>query len=609
MNPFDTLPSLLSLQAERRPEATALKALDGPDTSYEALDRSTISVSATLRESGIGEGDRVGIVLPNGPDMARAFLSVTRVATAAPLDPQFTEAEFAFYLNDLEARAVILADPDSTECSRAARDLGIPVVRSPSYATARSQGFRETSPRTTEETPDTSVHARSVALVLHTSGTTARPKIVPLTHENLCSSARNVAASLQLGPEDLCLNVMPLFHIHGLVAALLASLHAGGSVVCSPGFSAPDFFPWMARWSPTWYTAVPTMHQSILRRAERTEGDAAKRRGLRMIRSSSASLPPALLAKMESTFGVPVIEAYGMTEAAHQMTSNPLPPKKRKPGSVGPAAGPEVAVADALGRFLPFNKVGEVVIRGPNVTQAYHGLEDQSGYFFGDGWFRTGDQGYMDEDGYLFLTGRLKEIINRGGETLAPREIDEALLEHPGVRQAVAFSVPDEQLGEEVAAAVVPEEGTQLEEAELQNFLLPRLSWARIPKRVLILGEIPKGPTGKLQRIGLAEKLGLTSVRKNPGEAKSAEAVGRAETVERVAALWREVLQLEEVDPDSPFLEVGGDSVTATSLVLRVEEEFSVELPLLSFFDAATVRRQAELLDGLLAQDRPPTET
>jgi acyl-CoA synthetase (AMP-forming)/AMP-acid ligase II/acyl carrier protein len=405
---------------------------------------------------------------------------------------------------------------------------------------------------------------------------------------------------------------MPLFHIHGLVAALLASLSSGGSVVCTPGFMAPDFFDWMAQMAPTWYTAVPTMHQAILGRAGEAERETVRKNGLRLIRSSSASMPPSVLLELEEAFGVPVIEAYGMTEAAHQMASNPLPPGARKPGSVGLAAGPEVAVADERGGFLSPGHVGEVVIRGPNVTDGYHGVADQSGHFFGRGWFRTGDQGYLDEDGYLFLTGRLKEIINRGGETIAPREIDEALLEHPSVIQVVAFSVPDRELGEEVGAAVVLADGAAETEADLQGFLQDRLSWARMPKRIVVLDEIPKGPTGKLQRIGLAEKLGLESVRKGPAEPGpfGSETGPRGtetplEILERVAGLWKDVLKISDVAPDDPFLGVGGDSVTATMLVLRVEEEFSVAVPLMAFFDAATVRRQAELIDRLMRDPSP----
>jgi acyl-CoA synthetase (AMP-forming)/AMP-acid ligase II len=350
------------------------------------------------------------------------------------------------------------------------------------------------------------------ALVLHTSGTTSRPKIVPLLHRNLAASAGHIGATLALTPADRCLNVMPLFHIHGLVAAVLSSLAAGASVCCTPGFNALRFFAWLDEVRPTWYTAVPTMHQAILARAPRNP-ESVERAALRLIRSSSASLPPQVMRELEATFRCPVIESYGMTEAAHQMTSSPLPPGARKPGSVGVAAGPEVRVADDADGFVPAGGTGEVCISGPNVTPGYEGNPDANAKAFfeagGRRWFRTGDQGVMDEEGYLRITGRLKEIINRGGEKVSPLEVDEVLMDHPAVQQVVTFAMPHEKLGEEVAAAVVLREGAGADEAELRRFAAGRLADFKVPRRVVVLPEIPKGATGKLQRIGLAQKLGL----------------------------------------------------------------------------------------------------
>ncbi|HKQ96105.1 MAG TPA: AMP-binding protein, partial [Aestuariivirgaceae bacterium] len=345
-------------------------------------------------------------------------------------------------------------------------------------------------------------------LVLHTSGTTSRPKIVPLSHGNLIASAEHIVRTLALKPQDRCLNIMPLFHIHGLVAAILSSVAAGGSVFCTPGFNALKFFGWLEEAHPTWYTAVPTMHQAILSRAERNVETIA-RHPLRFIRSSSASLPPTVLGALEERFGCPVIEAYSMTEAAHQMTSNELPPGKRLPGSVGRAAGPEVAVMDGEGRLLGTGATGEVVIRGPNVTQGYESNPTANAAAFTNGWFRTGDQGVLDEDGFLRITGRLKEIINRGGEKVAPLEIDATLMAHPAVEQAVAFALPHDKLGEEVAAAVVLRQGHSASEPELRQFASQRLADFKVPRHIVIVTEIPKGPTGKLMRIGLARQLGL----------------------------------------------------------------------------------------------------
>jgi acyl-CoA synthetase (AMP-forming)/AMP-acid ligase II len=347
----------------------------------------------------------------------------------------------------------------------------------------------------------------STALILHTSGTTSRPKIVPLSQRNICVSAANVAATLALSPADCGLEIMPLFHIHGLIAGLLAPLYAGGSVFCTPGFNALRFFAWMEEANPTWYTAVPTMHQTILTRASHNR-DIIARHPLRFVRSSSASMPPQVIAEIEATFHAPLIEAYGMTEAAHQMASNPLA-GRRKPGSVGPAAGPEIAIMDEAGRLLPPQAIGEIVIRGANVTSGYKNNAKANAEAFTGGWFRTGDQGVMDADGYVHLTGRLKEIINRAGEKISPREVDEILMDHPAVAQVVTFAMPHDKLGEDVAAAVVLRDGQAASETELRDFVKSRLAAFKVPRRIVFLHEIPKGATGKLQRIGLAEKLGL----------------------------------------------------------------------------------------------------
>jgi acyl-CoA synthetase (AMP-forming)/AMP-acid ligase II len=331
---------------------------------------------------------------------------------------------------------------------------------------------------------------------------------VPLTQGNLTASANNIAKTLRLISADRCLNIMPLFHIHGLVAAVLATLSGGGSVFCTPGFNALKFFGWLEESKPTWYTAVPTMHQAILSRAERNM-ILIKSNPLRLIRSSSSSLPVPVFNQLELVFGCPVIEAYAMTENAHQMTSNLLPPDKRKAGFVGSAAGPKVAIMSPGGKILKAGQEGEVVTRGPNVTKGYENNPEANEAAFAHGWFHTGDQGFMDEDGYLKITGRLKEIINRGGEKISPAEIDEALLEHAAVSQALAFAVPHDKLGEDVAAVVVLKESAVASEQELREFVNEKLAAFKVPSKIYFLSEIPKGATGKLQRIGLAEKLGL----------------------------------------------------------------------------------------------------
>jgi len=437
--------------------------------------------------------------------MASAFLGVATAATAAPLNPAYTEDEFAFYMDDLKARALIVMAGVETPARAAAARLGTRIVELTVAGGAPAGAFTLAG---LAPAPARLNGPDDVALVLHTSGTTSRPKIVPLTARNITASGANVARALQLTAADRCLNVMPLFHIHGLIAAVLSTMTAGGYICCTPGFNALKFFGWMDEAKPTWYTAVPTMHQAILSRAGRNAG-VIKANPLRFVRSSSASLPAPVLRELEETFGCPVIEAYGMTEAAHQMASNQLPPGARKPGAVGVAAGPEVAIMAEDGRLLPRGEIGEIVIRGENVTPGYQNNPKANAENWTDGWFRTGDQGVMDADGFLSINGRLKEIINRGGEKVSPREVDDVLMEHPAVAQALTFALPHDKLGEEVAAVIVLREGAKATATELREHALKSLAAFKAPREIIFMDEIPKGATGKLQRIGLAQKLGL----------------------------------------------------------------------------------------------------
>jgi oxalate---CoA ligase len=491
-------------------DSPALSTPGGAPLTYRALRALVSDTIGALATQGIGVNDRVAIVLDNGPEMAAAFLSIAAGATAAPLNPAYRAEEFEFYLTDLRARLVVVPQGKLSPAVDVATRLGVPIARLVTEPERGAGWFRLDLPAASgvDRVPERAALPDDIALILHTSGTTSRPKIVPLSHRNVCTSARNVRDSLALTNEDVGLCIMPLFHIHGLIAALLAPLSVGGAVCCTPGFNALKFFSWLAEVRPSWYTAVPTMHQTILARSSKNP-DIVATNQLRFIRSSSSALPPTVISDLERVFGAPVIEAYGMTEAAHQMASNPLPPSARKPGTVGRAAGPEVRVIDERGNTAPPGQRGEIVIRGPNVMGEYENNPKANSDAFIEGWFRTGDQGVMDEYGYLSITGRLKEIINRGGEKISPREVDEIIMEHPAVHQCVTFAVPHDMLGEDVAAAVVLREGAHADDRELRQFAALRMADFKVPRKILILKEIPVGATGKLQRIGLAQKLGL----------------------------------------------------------------------------------------------------
>ncbi len=451
------------------PESIAISAPDRPSLPHGLLSEQTLSAGGQLKSLQVGGDDRVAIVLPNGPAMASAFVCLSPWCATAPLNPAYKTDEYEFYLNDLDAKILLVETGSTSPALDVANGLGIKIVELQEGEAAGSFSLDAADGEAMSRDDD------AIALILHTSGTTSRPKMVPLSQANIAASAKNISATLSLTPDDICLNVMPLFHIHGLMAPVLASLSSGASVHATPGFDALRFFNWLEDAKPSWYSAVPTMHQAILSRAPRNT-DVIEVASLRFIRSSSASLPPQVMAALEETFGAPVIEAYAMTEAAHQMCSNPLPPEARKPGCVGPAAGPEVTIMNDVGEELISGDEGEIVIRGPNVTSGYLANPEANATAFHEGgWFRTGDQGIMDEDGYVKVTGRSKEIINRGGEKIAPLEIDEVILDHEAVAQVCSFAVPHDKLGEDVGAAIVLHDGAEISEKEIREFTATRL--------------------------------------------------------------------------------------------------------------------------------------
>jgi acyl-CoA synthetase (AMP-forming)/AMP-acid ligase II len=480
------------------PAVPALVAPGLAPRSFGELDELVDGLAGQLAAL-VPSGARVASLLPNGPAAAALFLATVRVGSAAPLNPRLQPAEVAAACADLGAALLVL--PPGTAAP--------PGGPRPAWLRDTPAGWDLTDGNG-GSLPVATVPGRAPgdeALVLQTSGTTARPKTVPLTHANILASAANIARTLQLTPDDRSLAVMPLFHIHGTVASLLSPLVAGGSVALpAGGFDAFRFASWLGELQPTWYSAVPTMHQLILGRASR-DASALRTSRLRFVRSSSASLPPTVLAGLEAAFAAPAIEAYGMTEAAHQVTSNPLPPGERRPGSVGFGVGVDVAILDSEGNTLPAGAVGEVGIRGPNVMAGYFENPTANAAAFAGSWFRTGDQGSLDDDGYLVLTGRIKELINRGGEKVAPREVEEVLLQHPAVREAACFPVPHGTLGEDVAAAVVLD--GPVSDRELRAFAASRLADFKIPRTVAFVDALPVGPTGKVQRLLLASQLGL----------------------------------------------------------------------------------------------------
>ena len=489
--------TLLDLLEVGKPGDIALQAPDGPSLTYENLRNQVHDLGEQLRGLGIGRDDRVLLSLPNGIEAIVAFLAVSSVATAGPLNPGYRPEEFRFYMEDTHHKALITTARGGEEARSVALDGVLQIaVACDSNGTVTLTSEQPAARAGTERpSPD------EPALILHTSGTTSRPKRVPLRHKNLAASAVNIRDTYALTSEDVSLCVMPLFHVHGIVASLLSALLAGGTVLVPPRFSANGFWPMSEKYGVSWFTAVPSMHQALLARsASRSPAVSDK---MRFIRSCSSPLASDVMLAMEDRFGVPVLEAYGMTEAAHQMTSNPLPPGDRRPGSVGPGTGVDVAIMDEVGRLLAEGDRGEVVIRGRNVIDGYEDNPQANADSFTDGWFRTGDEGTLDGHGYLTLTGRLKELINRSGEKISPWELDQVLMAHPAVAEAVCFAAPHPMHGEEPAAAVVLS-GTATER-ELIRHCRDRVAAFKAPRKIHILDQIPKTATGKVQRRLVAE--------------------------------------------------------------------------------------------------------
>ena len=537
----------------------------------------------------------MAVVLPNGPEMATAFLASSSICTCAPLNPAYQADEFTFSMKDLHVKALLTSYEADHPARQVADNLGIPVLfLNPDEKSAGLFNISSSLPVDDGFSEPVLASLEDIAIVLHTSGTTSRPKIVPLTHRNIFFSAHNIVDTYALLSSDRCLNMMPLFHIHGLMGSLSASLAAGGSVICAPGVNPNQVLDWLSDLEPTWYTAVPIIHQGILDQFQCHPGDLRTR--LKFIRSCSSSLPQQVGRNLETTFGVPVLEAYGMTEATHQMASNPLPPKVHKFGSVGlPTGTTKISILDEKGNILPKNTLGEICIRGDNVMLGYENNPTANIASFSNGWLRTGDQGVIDNDGYLFIKGRLRELINRGGEKISPHEIDDVLLTHPAVKQAVAFAIPHPSLGEDVAVAIVIHAGCTVSSQELRQFAASHLIEFKVPRQIVFVSEIPKGPTGKVQRIGLSEKLKreLDAIKSREPDKSS---VPLAPLEINLLAIWQKNLERDDIRIQDDFLTMGGNSIKAARMLLEVNKSFQVDLALKDIINSPTIATIAKLI-------------
>ncbi|MFN3546104.1 MAG: AMP-binding protein [Mesorhizobium sp.] len=587
--PSDILGALRQA-AGRAPEAVAIMDAEGARLTFEALLARVEAVATSIGGvAGAGPRPRVGIVLPNGVDMAVTLLGVACAGAALPFNPTYRAAEYEAYFRETRLDALLVADGDEGEAARTARALSLPLLRLSSDGTIT--GVAPSSAGVPQPSPD------DVALVLLTSGSTGRAKAVPLTHRNVCTSAGDVARSLGLSRADRCLAMWEQFHVGGLVDLLLAPLLSGGTLVCTPGFDAARFFELLPTVRPTWFQGVPATLNELVVHARRN-GLSVQPHSLRLLRSVAAALPPQVMRDLEETFGVPVIQTFGMTEAGPLITSTALPPAVRKPGSVGRSCGPQVRIVGPGGETLPVSETGEVAVRGDNVFSGYENDPDANAQQFRDGWFHTGDLGYLDPDGDLFLTGRIKQLINRGGEKVNPQELDDALMAHEAVAQAACYAVPHKTLGEDVAAAVVLRDGRTVAPEELRAFLRSRLAGFKVPSRIRIVEDLPRNMIGKVDRMALA--------RLDEGPTAGAEDADLGATEATVARIWAEELDLPTVGPDADFFAIGGDSLSAVRVFLAVEAAFGRKLPEDMLGLITTVRAMARAIDE--AQGGPAAE-
>jgi acyl-CoA synthetase (AMP-forming)/AMP-acid ligase II len=602
--PFSSLPELLEHQADRIPDAPAILAPGRAPLGYGRLYQHIEQTGRALRAMGIGRHDRAVVVLPSGPEMAVAVLAAAASAVCAPLNPAYGADELERYFTDLRPRALITEAGVESPALRAALSRGMRVVELSTALDAEAGVFALTGDHGGEPSRE-AVDSGDVALLQLTSGTTSRPKIVPLTHANICRSAYAWIAALALTETDRCLNVMPLCYGHGLIATVIASLAAGGSVVCTPGCDVNRFFGWLTAFRPTWYSAVPTMHQAILAQARRHREPAGDHR-LRFVRSGAAPLSPAVFAELERTFQAPVIQFCGITEtAASPIACNPLPPGQRKAGSIGVPVDLEIAIMDEGGAFLPHGRTGEIVARGASVMPGYEGDPMATHAAFAGDWFKTGDLGFFDEDGYLFLVGRSREIINRGGEKIGPWEVDKVLLEHPAVADVATFAVPHPTLGEDVVAAIVLRPDAAATPNDIRRYAIGRVADFKVPRQVLFVAELPKGPTGKVRRVGLAAKLGLAA----PEAMPPTFVAPRTPLEKMLAGLWAEFLQVERVGIHDDFFSLGGDSLLVTVVLAAVHDTLQVEIEVSHFFEGPTVAEMARHIETLIqaGQARQPS--
>lgn len=599
----ESLYSLVSRLAAHLCDRNALMSPSKLPLSFQALPGRLEEIRAQLAVCGVGPGDRVAVVVPRGPEMALCFLGVAACATFLPLNPSFARTEFAEHFSRLQPSRLIVSKEGGEAARISASELGIEIIElnsdpagvAGSFTLTARSGLAPVAPRWNS--------GDDFALILMTSGSTARAKLVPLRLRHLTSYAERARKHLRICPDDRFLHVMPMFHGHGLKSSILNPILAGCGVVCPTDFTIDGFFKNLVEYDITWYSAGYAIHQAIFDRLDDYREIAAASR-LRLIRSGSGKLNPVVQEGMEAAFGTLMIERYGMSECG-TLASNGFTPETRRKGTVGQAVGASVAIMAADGGILGPNEEGEIVARGPSVFDGYLDDDALNAASFADGWFRTGDLGIIDADGFLTITGRVKDTINRGGEKISPLEVEKVISGYPDVAEVCVFSIPHSALGNEIGAAIVPAGGCEIDLDSLSDFVESRLALFKVPRKFIVMDALPKGDTGKVQRDAVAEKA-IDFIEK----AQSLQVLPAPHLLvleKRITAIWRSVLNRNDIPPTIDFFLAGGDSLKAAEMMITIMDEFDVDFALARIFGKdSTVRRMAELVDRAMRSTAAP---
>ena len=568
-----------------RSDRAAFVEPGGESTSYAETRRRVLALAEAMSAAGIRPGDIVGFVSPRSPLGLIGFLAISSVAVCCPLSARQRPEELAAALESMGVSTLVDAcsDRSAIETARAMR-LRVLECR------ATEHGIdMKTVHSDCEITPEDIGVKPGLALVMRTSGTTSKPKLVGLSHANVIAAASAIRSAYGLGEKDLCFNLMPLYHVHGLISGGMSSLLAGSAQLCTGPIAPASFAQAYEDLRPTWFTGSPPVHLA-LRDYYETAGRQPHNDRLRFFRSSSAPFPAPAIAALEELFGAPLYENYGMTETTATVCSNLPPPARRKVGGVGSSIGAEIRIADEHGADVAQGVEGEILLKGPSVITEYLGCDDINARNFHGPWLRTGDVGYFDEDGDLFVVGRTKDLIKRGGQSIYPAEIDNALSAHDDIADAIAFAIHHPTLGEDLVAAVVPKAGAELKEPDLRAWLSNAVSTYKVPSAILVVDAIPRNEAGKVQRRELESALAAHFLPAGEPAVSEVEAV--------VLDIWRKVLKRDDAGVTDNVLVLGADPLRCGHAAEIVREQFGWTITAQQIFQNPTVREQARFLSS-----------